>query len=382
MKSDSSGIQRPLNPWETIYAAIGRRLHQKLYEEVSRDQVLRPRLTLSGILSGILALMVDGLALVLLYLGLRMIWTAAPWNLFVYLIGLLLISLAFLAFPRVPRLTAALVPREQTPTLYQLADRIAEILGARPVDGIILDARYNASFSRVGWRQKRILSLGLPLLMVLDPQERIALLGHELAHDVNGDFTRNLFVGSAIGSLTRWYQAIQSGARDARISPLVLTWPIWAVIYLLSHLSWHESQRAEYLADFLAAKVGGSKAASACLQKLSHAGEAVAIIRRGALGSSRADRPDVLREFQDKIQEAAIQFSEPPDLQAADSEVRADATHPPLNYRIRYVDSLSYQAPLVSLSAQDAMKLDAELELFRKEMNDKLLESYESWLYR
>ncbi len=50
--------------------------------------------------------------------------------------------------------------------------------------------------------------LGLPLLAILDNQEKIALIAHELAHDVNGDPARTFFIGAAVGALIEWHQLL------------------------------------------------------------------------------------------------------------------------------------------------------------------------------
>ena len=43
-----------------------------------------------------------------------------------------------------------------------------------------------------------MLFIGLPLFAILDDAERVSVLGHELAHGVNGDPTRGFVVGTAM----------------------------------------------------------------------------------------------------------------------------------------------------------------------------------------
>ena len=52
---------------------------------------------------------------------------------------------------------------------------------------IAFTAEFNASFTTVGWRGTPVFRLGVPLLTILDDQEIVALLAHEMAHEVNGD---------------------------------------------------------------------------------------------------------------------------------------------------------------------------------------------------
>jgi heat shock protein HtpX len=119
------------------------------------------------------------------------------------------VGLAWVLRPRIGKLPEKnVLTQEQAPKLHQVVNRIADSLGARPVDYILVLPDFNAFFGRAGWQGKRILGLGLPLLSCLNDEERVALIGHELAHDVNGDSARTLFVQWAIDSLIGWYAII------------------------------------------------------------------------------------------------------------------------------------------------------------------------------
>ncbi|NED82958.1 M48 family metalloprotease, partial [Streptomyces sp. SID11233] len=60
-------------------------------------------------------------------------------------------------------------------------------VGTRGVDLIAIDGEVNASAMRYGVRGRMLLTLGLPLWESLGPEQRLALLGHELAHHAHGD---------------------------------------------------------------------------------------------------------------------------------------------------------------------------------------------------
>jgi Zn-dependent protease with chaperone function len=104
--------------------------------------------------------------------------------------------------------------------LYGIADEVARSVGAPAVDEIRVGDTFNASFSLVGWRRKRVMCLGLPLFSILTPQERVALIGHELGHCVNGDITRTLVVDTAINTLVDWYGILHPGSIWARAGRL------------------------------------------------------------------------------------------------------------------------------------------------------------------
>src|SRR5436189_272087 len=87
--------------------------------------------------------------------------------------------------------------RRENQALFKLVDSIAQALHARPIDYITIHTDFNAGFQKVGWRQKTVLSLGYPLWIALTDKERVALIAHELAHDVNGDSTRSRIIGTA-----------------------------------------------------------------------------------------------------------------------------------------------------------------------------------------
>ncbi len=92
------------------------------------------------------------------------------------------------------------------------------------------------------------------------------------SHGINGDPLRGLFMWSAIEVLIEWYALLRPPRSeemdpDESLSSLVLfPWYVvmfvvsripWAAAYALSYLTFHEKQRAEYFADYLAATIDG-----------------------------------------------------------------------------------------------------------------------------
>jgi heat shock protein HtpX len=111
--------------------------------------------------------------------------------------------------PRVPKVHEAIMAREKALALHKLADEVARALDTSPVDGIVISSDFNAGLGQGGRRRRRILHLGLPLVSILNGEERVALLAHELAHSVNGDPNRGFFVGTAISSLAQWHYLLR-----------------------------------------------------------------------------------------------------------------------------------------------------------------------------
>src|SRR5205823_3116489 len=102
------------------------------------------------------------------------------------------------------------------PALAALIERVRAAEDAPVLDGVVIGGMFNASVSQVGWRRRRYITVGLPLMTVLDPQERVALLAHEIGHLVNGDPARGGVTGSALATLREWYILIRPSWYRAR----------------------------------------------------------------------------------------------------------------------------------------------------------------------
>src|SRR2546423_2523593 len=108
--------------------------------------------------------------------------------------GLLLVLIAVELRPRFGRLprNVAVLRRDETPEIHALVERVAKAVGAPPPQVICVDDQFNAMAGVYGLRRRRVLVLGMPLWQSMAPQQRVALLGHELGHFVNGDPRRGL----------------------------------------------------------------------------------------------------------------------------------------------------------------------------------------------
>lgn len=89
------------------------------------------------------------------------------------------------------------------PVLRQLTIRAeASLFASHPAPGrryqVLLGAEWNASAATVGLRRTRVLMIGLPLFLCLRPQERVALLGHEMGHFADGDLRTSLLTRPAL----------------------------------------------------------------------------------------------------------------------------------------------------------------------------------------
>lgn len=200
----------PQSLFDKLYLQIGKRTSEGLLASMLQNGSLRPGTSIRKILTLFLSSLVHLLSLALFLSGVY-IAIATSFSLVPTILGAFLLLLSWAARPRGYKLTEKPLPRDQFPALYRAVDEISSTLAARKVHGIVVNGDYNASFAHVGLGRKKIIHLGYPLICTLNNQELTALISHEVAHGINGDLNRGLYVSSAINTLSTWYQIIKPG---------------------------------------------------------------------------------------------------------------------------------------------------------------------------
>ena len=306
-------------------------------------------------------------------------------NPFLLLAGALLVCLAILIRPRLGKLPdEGVLDRDDAPRLFGLVDEIAAALATPAVDTIVIDHRFNASWSVTGLR-RRVLTLGLPLFGVLAPQERVGLIAHELAHARNGDAARGRFVGSAVGALAELADLITpTGAEGGIVETLAagIAWlaslPLRALLFAEAHLLLRNSQRAEFLADALAARIAGADAVVGLQERLLLASTFYGVVKGamrdpGAAGllakAARAldDVPERERERRARVAR----------LEGA----RLDSTHPPTAHRIDLLERRGSRDAAVTLDEAGSRTIDVELDPLLGSVESTLVDEYRALLY-
>jgi heat shock protein HtpX len=128
--------------------------------------------------------------------------------------------------------------------------------------------------------------------------------------------------------------------------------------FLLVWLGLRDAQRAEYLADELAARAGGNAAAIALVDTLTAADSMVMVVRRQARQGGGASS---WRAAADQTRaDGAPRLSGLRQLSIRD-ETSLFASHPPSGLRVRMIESRSAQTPAVVLSEADSVRIDQEL---------------------
>jgi Zn-dependent protease with chaperone function len=333
---------------------------------------------------------VHAFTLSLLLVAALLVWKAR--NLFTMLIVVILVLTAFAIAPRLGRLPKKkgdVRLREDAPALFGLLDRIGAEMDARPVDAVVVSPVFNASYGAVGLRRRRVLEVGLPLWDVLSEQQRVALIAHELAHGVNGDSRHGLIVGTSLSSLRRLHSAVLPGGGDVRVNYLIdliaraiqgaAAWVIELVYRLQMMISLRAGQRAEYLADRLAARVASPAAVMGMLDTLLTAADShTAVVRRQALPRRTA--------FWDDHRHG---FARLPELErerrrrmAARRRLRVDESHPPTHLRIAALNGRPDAEPRIRLESAEQERVQAELGPDYDRVARDLREAARAALYR
>jgi Zn-dependent protease with chaperone function len=367
---------------DQLYRRLGRRYGRSLLAEVKKHGAHRPSVSLSTAGAFVIASLVYVGAIGLALLGVAVL-LASRGSLFGIFLAVLFLALAWVMRPRLPRLKDRAQTRAELPALFRHLDRIADKLRSPRIDVVVITPEVNAGYGRFGWRRRRVLFLGLPFFAALSPPERVALLAHELAHGINGDPGRALFLQGAITSLLEAHSVIEPdsiipGPEEGfsgyfsipfRIVQLGVSRAILAVAFMQLILAYRDSQRAEYFADAIAADLAGTTGALGLLER-SHAAESVAAMTW--LGNA----PDPVAAIATKLR------SLPPrelDRIRRVEEIagsRLDATHPPASAREDVRRSEPSRRQTLALSESDSQSIDRELEGFREPIGRTIVDDY------
>lgn len=328
--------------------AVARRYGERLLADVADGGTPRAGRDASSLLAYAIACGVHGVTAVLLAAGLWCV--VSGWGSAAMVLGLFFLLLAWTLRPRLSRLPQddVILRRADAPVLYELLDEIALVAGTGGVAAVVVDAQVNASVTTYGVRGRRLLRLGLPMWEMLRPQERIALLGHELGHYSNGDTRRGLVLATAYRSLTTWRYYLTPDSDPSFLEMLVKVLVIvprsliQGVLVVLDKLTMRAGQRAEYLADSVAAHAGSTDAAVGLMDSLLVTGSADITLRREA-NNPRAGRRGSAQaqEWADGLWDrlAAHMASIPEHEYERQRRVSAlrghsvDSTHPPTHLR-------------------------------------------------
>ena len=388
-------LEPPGGRFTRLARALGRRSGERMARQLLNARTLGPRWTPARIAAYAIAIAVHLVTLALIVAGIAAIVVDFP-NLLGILIGVTLVGVGLLMRPQLATLDphhGHVLGVTAAPALHNLAAEVAGALERCPPDEIRISAEWNASWRVVGLRRRRVLILGLPLLTALAPDERVALLGHETGHERNGDARHGLIVGSAVIGLNRLSELLRPAPeRDAdflvqsEIGGIhwlsgafmwVVSRPVDGVLWLEARLLLRDMQRAEYLADALAARVAGSRATIALHERILLASTFALVVQQAA----HEDAGDVLDRLRLSLQLVPDRERERRRRVARLEQARLDDTHPPTGMRIALIEGRPAQVPRIWLDNDRSHRIDAELEPLAGVIDRELLDRHRSRLY-
>ncbi len=328
-----------------------------------------PAATSSGVLLGVASVLLLLFDIGLLAGGVFLLITAV-WA--VKLLALFVILLGIECRPRFFKMDmhGEVTPAE-VPSMWAVVEQARESIGAPEIDRLTITTDFNASCGHSGIRRQVVLSIGLPLWAALSPAGRLALLGHELGHLVNGDPTTSFITQPALTTFDRLADVFDpdhlidddNGLREvlATIVAHAIFVPLHLVCRGAQRALWRvaaqDHQRSEIYADALAARLGGTRGAVELAHVLLLSDPVVRALRAAA-GDS-AD-PQVWQA------EAARTVAAVADLRRAEQrsmryDVSAYASHPPSGLRSRLVRSWPTTAPAIRIPVEAMASADRDM---------------------
>ncbi|HEX9062893.1 MAG TPA: M48 family metallopeptidase, partial [Clostridia bacterium] len=249
--------------FDKIYFFLGSKIASGLFERVSNKGKKVSKIRFSRILAYVIAGAVQLTCILFIYLAIL------SWKVH-FLQTAIFLVITYFSLPKFKKIKEVPLAENKYPTLYKIVNEIAAKLDSEKIDALYMDFEYNAFFKKgfmgEGLKMKTIICIGLPLFYILEPQEKVAVIAHEVAHNVNKDFTRSFFIQTARDTLFKWYTFFSPNtefggyASLVRMVFVVPRYLILVVWYILAFLLYRDSQISEYHADRLAAEVSGSDA--------------------------------------------------------------------------------------------------------------------------
>ncbi|MGR6320602.1 M48 family metallopeptidase [Micromonospora soli] len=262
----------------------GLELDRAAHEELLADPDVAPAGTSSGevwllAVSVVLALL--GMAAVG-YLGWLVVASDLPpgVRLALAIPAVLVLLLVKPSFGRVPKY--GVISEREAPQLHRLVREVADAAGTPVPDVICADLSLNAGVARLGWRQRSVLVIGIPLWVMLPRPARVSLLAHELGHLANGDPLRvrrtlpartfGTRAVAATGGRNPWRRAVRAAnslAEQRSGTVVLLGMVVHGVLalanvagataqLLVDSVAMPDSRRAEYRADLIARRIAGT----------------------------------------------------------------------------------------------------------------------------
>ena len=333
---------------------LNQRLGEQVFLQAQKDLFTGTELTQTTgtAIARLLAIAILCLPPLLILFGLWLVW----WSGFAWAtlpIGGIIIASGVFLRPRPDRLTERSFGAEDLPAFFALLNAVRSHIDGPGIDRVILFDQLNAYARQTAKPRANVLGFGIPLWAVMNGPERVAVIAHELAHFQNNDPNRTGMIYHGLATLDRWLYLINPEKRalnqqwededltaarslaDIMLVPIVVAFT--GLHHLLERLTYLESQRAEYLADTIGARVSGRAAAIEALELIQFEPLARLTFARaypllGVTGISfLASMRDAMRDPPEDTRRTMLET-----MRAEKSSV--DQTHPPTVHRIAFLE--------------------------------------------
>lgn len=365
---------------QKLHARLGAKIFQDALHDYAQGNLLRR--TPWHIAATLVSIVVILTPFLTILSGLFVLTVDFP-NIITLLVGAILIGVGWSLVPRRFRSSEKGLSRQELPETYALLDRIAEHMGTKAPDTILLDETFNAFLHRpiIALHPSTRLGVGLALWEACTVEERVALLAHELGHSVNGDAARNGLVGVALTILEGWIETLSpsrvmageegAGGFLAEILGSLLGSIAEGVSVLLGRLVYLDQQRAEYLADALAAQVAGTDAAISLLERVSLA-DLLMPKYLGLSSSYKEEGADLFAHLAEPAQTKDSPEATKLLQRMQDEDLTVDRTHPPTRFRIGFAEAIGPLPATIALLPGEMDRIDAELRPYAEEVAEHL----------
>lgn len=390
---DGERIEAPETLFTKAVEKFSKRNGYQLFNSLvnANPEELRPRLSFSIFLAYVGATVVYIFPLILFGLGLWVL-SLTPSKFLAFPIGVIILMLGWAMRPRINKVPIDVLPEEEFSETYKLVENIAKKLDTQNVDGIVFNEEFGTHIGNYGFRNLNIITIGLPLWRILNYEERVALISHEISHKINGDIARGLYLGTAINSIVQLHDILVPdgvGDSDDTIELLVkiplnvllrvLTYLLRLFIYVLLSIYYSNSQKAEYLADFYATTVCGTEAMVKLLEKTEIGlPRFISVVSFYSLKHHKFDLFKLLKSDFDSVTD-----HEKERVNRLSKMQRSciDEAHPPTHFRKKFLLSQLNQSGDFETIQESEESVDGEISKIESIIQSKVIDSYRLGLY-
>lgn len=230
--------------------------------------------------------------------------------------------------------------RDRHPRLRAVLEDLERDTGEPVPDDVYLALDVNASVSEASTGllsgHRRVMTLGLPLMAALTPDELRAVVAHELGHYAGGDTRFSAWIWRTRVAVLR--TVIELGGSDSFFRRTIVRAPFLLYAKLFERLTSAVSRQQELAADAMAARAAGAAAAGSALRRVSAADPAYRADWASDLSFllEKGTRPPIANGFGQFLAEHQI-VAQLDEVVAADLQTQeADpyASHPTLKQRL------------------------------------------------